>query len=142
MNRNLSLFTFILGLAAATWVAIGYVGSSALAFSVSCLIVAVYLAGAYEMRRFHSDTATLAQALTNIPDGIECLDEWLPQVPVALQNTVRRRVEGQRVALPGPSLTPYLVGLLVLLGMLGTFLGMVVTLNGAVLALESTTDLH
>ena len=28
MNRNLSLFTFFLGLAAATWVAIGYVGSS------------------------------------------------------------------------------------------------------------------
>ena len=38
-------------------------------------------------------------------------------------------------------MTPYLVGLLVLLGMLGTFLGMVVTLNGAVMALESTTDL-
>ena len=142
MNRNLSLFTFFLGLAAATWVAIGYVGSSSLAFGVSCLIVAVYLAGANEMRRFHADTATLAQALANIPHGIERLDEWLPQVPAALQNTVRLRIEGQRVALPGPSLTPYLVGLLVLLGMLGTFLGMVVTLNGAVLALESTTDLN
>jgi hypothetical protein len=33
------------------------------------------------------------------------------------------------------------VGLLVMLGMLGTFLGMVVTLNGAVFALEDTTDL-
>ena len=59
----------------------------------------------------------------------------------ALQNPVRLRVEGERVGLPGPALTPYLVGLLVLLGMLGTFLGMVVTLNGAVMALESTTDL-
>ena len=117
INRNLSFIAFLLGLAAVVWVAIGYVGSSALAFSVSCLIVAVYLAGAYEMRRFHSDTVTLAQALTNIPDGIERLDEWLAQVPGALQNTVRLRVEGQRVALPGPSLTPYLVGLLVLLGM-------------------------
>ena len=142
MNRNPSLFAFLLGLAAATWVAIGYVGGSTLAFIVSCLIVAVYLAGALEMRRFHADTATLAGALANIPDGIERLDEWLPQVPGALRNTVRLRIEGERVALPGPSLTPYLVGLLVLLGMLGTFLGMVVTLNGAVLALESTTDLH
>ena len=52
------------------------------------------------------------------------------------------RIEGERVALPGPAMTPYLVGMLVLLGMLGTFLGMVVTLNGAVIALESTTDLH
>ena len=80
--------------------------------------------------------------LGNIPDGIDDIREWLQQVPAALQNTVRLRIEGQRVALPGPAVTPYLVGLLVLLGMLGTFLGMVVTLNGAVLALESTTDLH
>ncbi|WP_428840294.1 DUF802 domain-containing protein [Burkholderia territorii] len=54
---------------------------------------------------------------------------------------MRARVEGARVALPGPSLTPYLVGLLVLLGMLGTLLGMVVTLNGTGAALESATDL-
>ncbi|WP_205189409.1 DUF802 domain-containing protein, partial [Burkholderia sp. LMG 13014] len=46
-----------------------------------------------------------------------------------------------RVALPGPSLTPYLVGLLVLLGMLGTLLGMVVTLKGTGAALESAADL-
>ncbi|MCA3811197.1 MAG: DUF802 domain-containing protein, partial [Burkholderia sp.] len=50
-------------------------------------------------------------------------------------------VEGARVALPGPALTPYLVGLLVLLGMLGTLLGMVVTLKGTGAALESATDL-
>ncbi|WP_224019885.1 DUF802 domain-containing protein, partial [Burkholderia vietnamiensis] len=54
---------------------------------------------------------------------------------------VRARVEGARVALPGPALTPYLVGLLVLLGMLGTLLGMVVTLKGTGAALESATDL-
>src|SRR3546814_19811137 len=40
-----------------------------------------------------------------------------------------------------PVLTPYLVGLLVLLGMLGTFLGMVATLRGTGLALEGSTDL-
>ncbi|MCK6410727.1 MAG: helix-hairpin-helix domain-containing protein, partial [Thauera sp.] len=64
------------------------------------------------------------------------------QVHPSLHNPVRLRIEGERSGLPGPAVTPYLVGLLVLLGMLGTFLGMVVTLNGAVLALESTTDLH
>jgi hypothetical protein len=94
------------------------------------------------MRRFHANTTALAKALGNIPDDIGHLGEWLQQVPAALQNAVRLRIEGERVALPGPGVTPYLVGLLVLLGMLGTFLGMVVTLNGAVLALESTTDLQ
>jgi hypothetical protein len=142
MNRNLSLFAFILGLFAVAWVATGYINGHPLAFSVSCIIAIVYVAGALEMRRFHDNTTSLAQALRNIPDDIGHLGEWLQQVPAALQNTVRLRIEGERVALPGPSITPYLVGLLVLLGMLGTFLGMVVTLNGAVLALESTTDLH
>lgn len=142
MNRNLSLFAFVLGLFAVVWVAIGYIGGHPLAFSVSCVIAIVYVAGALEMRRFHANTTALATALQNIPDDLGHLGEWLQQVPAALQNTVRLRIEGERAALPGPGVTPYLVGLLVLLGMLGTFLGMVVTLNGAVLALESTTDLH
>jgi hypothetical protein len=142
MNRNLSLFAFILGLFAVVWVAIGYIGGHPLAFSVSCIIAVVYVAGTLEMRRFHANTTALAKALGNIPDDIGHLGEWLQQVPAALQNAVRLRIEGERVALPGPGVTPYLVGLLVLLGMLGTFLGMVVTLNGAVLALESTTDLQ
>jgi hypothetical protein len=60
----------------------------------------------------------------------------------ALQNAVRLRIEGERVALPGLALTPYLIGLLVMLGMLGTFLGMVVTFKGAVFALEGSTDLQ
>jgi len=142
MNRNLSLFAFVLGLFAVVWVAIGYIGGHPLAFSVSCVIALVYVAGALEMRRFHDNTTALATALRNIPDDLGHLGEWLQQVPAALQNTVRLRIEGERAALPAPGITPYLVGLLVLLGMLGTFLGMVVTLNGAVLALESTTDLH
>jgi hypothetical protein len=54
---------------------------------------------------------------------------------------VRLRIEGERVGLPAPVFTPYLVGLLVMLGLLGTFVGMVETLQGAVLALEGSTDL-
>ena len=143
MNRNLSLIAFILGLAAVIWIAVGYVGGSSLAFGVSCVIAAVYVAGALEMRRFFGSTSALARALDSIPEDLrEDLGEWLQQIPAALRNAVRLRIAGERVALPGPGVTPYLVGLLVLLGMLGTFLGMVVTLNGAVLALESTTDLH
>ncbi|WP_448707240.1 DUF802 domain-containing protein [Achromobacter sp. AGC39] len=69
------------------------------------------------------------------------LTSWLDQLPASLRNAVRLRVEGERVGLPGPALAPYLVGLLVLLGMLGTFLGMVVTLRGTGMALESATDL-
>ena len=142
MNRNHTLSAFVLGLLAAVWVAFTYIGGSMLALAVTLIITAVYLVGALEMRRFHHNTVRLAQALNTIPNDLAHLGEWLQQVPAALQNTVRLRIEGERVALPGPGLTPYLVGLLVLLGMLGTFLGMIVTLNGAVLALENTTDLQ
>ena len=60
---------------------------------------------------------------------------------MGLRNAVRLRVEGERTALPAPVLTPYLVGLLVLLGMLGTLLGMMDTLRGTGLALQSATDM-
>jgi len=141
MNRILGLAAFALGLAAIAWVAAGYVGSNALALTMTALIGAFYLMGALELQRFDRATAALRAALAALPDALPSLGGWLAQLPASLQNPVRLRIEGERVGLPGPAMTPYLVGLLVVLGMLGTFLGMVVTLKGAVMALESTTDL-
>jgi len=141
MNRNLCAATFLVGLAAVGWVGFGYVGTNPLALTMTTLIAAVYLTGALELRRFQQATAALDAALAAVPEPLHQLADWLARVPAALQNPVRLRIEGERAALPGPALTPYLVGLLVILGMLGTFLGMVVTLKGAVMALESTTDL-
>jgi hypothetical protein len=146
MNRNLGVAAFVLGLVAIAWVAVGYASTAhPLALAMTALIGAFYLMGAVELRRFQQATASLQHALAAVPnertDALPRLDTWLAQLHPTLQHPVRQRIEGTRVPLPGPALTPYLVGLLVMLGMLGTFLGMVVTLNGAVLALESTTDL-
>ena len=142
MNKKVSLAAFVLGLAAVVWVGAGYIGTHSLAFLMTSLIAVVYVIGALELRRFHQVTTSLAHALVTVSADLPNLDGWFSRLPVSLHNAVRLRIEGERVALPAPALTPYLVGLLVLLGMLGTFLGMVVTLNGAVLALESTTDLE
>ena len=142
MNRTLALTAFLLGLLAVGWVGAGYIGHSPLALTMTTLIGVVYLAGGLELLRFQQATASLARALEAIPDELASLGDWLGKVHPSLHNAVRLRIEGERSGLPGPTMAPYLVGLLVLLGMLGTFLGMVVTLNGAVLALESTTDLH
>jgi len=142
MNRNLGIAAFVLGLVAVLWVGAGYAAAwHPQALLMTLLIGAFYLMGAFELRRFQQATATLRQALATVPQPLPRLDDWLAQLHPTLQQPVRQRIEGARVPLPGPALTPYLVGLLVMLGMLGTFLGMVVTLNGAVLALESTTDL-
>ncbi len=142
MNKQLGIAAFGVGLIAVCWVGAGYAVAHPLALAMTALILAFYLMGASELRRFHQATASLAAALTAIPARLPSLDDWLGKLHPSLQNPVRLRVEGERVGLPGPAMTPYLVGLLVLLGMLGTFLGMVVTLNGAVMALESTTDLQ
>ena len=142
MNRHFFTLIFALGAMAVIWVGAGFVGSNALALTMTMIIGAVYAFGALELHRFRQANATLSTALTAIPMPLLNLADWLASVPAALQNSVRMRIEGERIGLPGPALTPYLVGLLVMLGMLGTFLGMVVTLNGAVFALEGTSDLQ
>lgn len=141
MNRHLGVFAYVLGLLALAWVGLGYLGSNPLALTMTLLIGAFYLMGGLELLRFHRATAGLAAALASLAEPPPQLGDWLGRLPPSLQNPVRLRIENGRGALPGPAMTPYLVGLLVILGMLGTFLGMVVTLQGAVMALESTTDL-
>ncbi|HYD80544.1 MAG TPA: DUF802 domain-containing protein [Paucimonas sp.] len=142
MNRHLFTAAFVLGALGIVWVGIGFIDSSLLALLMTVVIGAVYVFGAHELRRFREATSTLTDALAAIPENLTDLDDWLARVHPSLQNAVRLRIEGERMGLPGPALTPYLVGLLVMLGMLGTFLGMVVTLKGAVFALEKTTDLQ
>ncbi|WP_175702036.1 DUF802 domain-containing protein [Burkholderia ambifaria] len=142
MSRiRLDLVVFIAGLLAVCWIGVGYVASNPLAAAVTLLIGACYVAGAWELLRYRQATATLSRAVDGLTQPPATLDTWLDTLHPGLRGAVRARVEGARVALPGPSLTPYLVGLLVLLGMLGTLLGMVVTLKGTGAALESATDL-
>jgi hypothetical protein len=142
MNRIFFPAAFSLGAMAVVWVAFGFFAANPLALLMTLVIGAVYGIGALELLKFRRATATLTHALAHIPDDLPRLGNWLATLDPSLQNAVRLRVEGERAGLPGPALTPYLVGLLVMLGMLGTFLGMVLTLNGAVFALEGTTDLQ
>ena len=142
MNKFMMTVIFTLGLVAVGWVGWGFVGTSWMALAMTAVIGGVYVLGALELRRFRAATATLSEALAHIPTDLNDLGAWLARLHPSLQHPVRSRIEGQRVAMPGPALTPYLVGLLVMLGMLGTFLGMVVTFKGAVFALEGSADLQ
>ncbi|MCU0965490.1 MAG: DUF802 domain-containing protein, partial [Burkholderiaceae bacterium] len=142
MNRILYAASFVVGLLAIGWVGAGYVQTNPLALAITGLIAAFYLMGALELRRFHRATTALERALHGLTAPLDSLGDWLGQLPASLHTAVRLRIEGERIALPGPALTPYLAGLLVLLGMLGTFLGMVVTLSGTSVAMERATDLQ
>lgn len=142
MKNLLNLAVFAVGLIAVCWIGVGYIGSNPLGAAVATLIGACYVAGALELHRYRQATATLALAVADTSDAPGNLRDWLGRLHPGLRSAVRLRVEGERVALPAPTLTPYLVGLLVLLGMLGTLLGMMATLRGTGLALESATDLQ
>ncbi len=132
-----------LGVVVLAWVAWGFGLSNPLALAMTAVIAGVYGVGVRELHRFRTATAGLMAAVQAAPaEPPEELTPWLDRLPASLQNPVRWRIEGERVALPSPALTPYLVGLLVMLGMLGTFSGMVVTFKGAVVALEGSADLQ
>ena len=148
MNHIVLTIAFLVGLVSIAWVGVGFSGASLLALGMTALIAAAYLAGGAELRRFRSETQSLQKALRALGEGTTPLSSpadlgaWLATLPAALQAAVRQRIEGQATPLPGLALTPYLVGLLVMLGMLGTFGGMVHTFQGAVFALEGSTDLQ
>lgn len=142
MKKHAFHLAFAAGAIALLWVAATVAGSHLLVLAMTAVIGAVYVFGAMELRHYRAGTAALGQALDQVPEDLQQLGDWLVRVPAPLQNAVRQRIEGEPGSLPGPALTPYLVGLLVMLGMLGTFLGMVVTLNGAVFALEGASNVQ
>ncbi|MBL8305376.1 MAG: hypothetical protein JNM33_01680 [Rubrivivax sp.] len=140
MNKFLFQAAGVAGLLALAWVAIGYL-QQPLALAMTALIAAFYVAGVLELRRFDRATQGLQQALAALTATPPSLPGWLATVPEPLRAAVQARVAGERLPLPGPALAPMLAGLLVLLGMLGTFLGMVATLNGTGVALEHAGDI-
>jgi hypothetical protein len=146
MTRLIFITAFLLGACVIVWMGIGFIGSNILALTIIAIIACVYLIGFLELTQFRGATSTLISFLSSIPKtqalSSTQLGDKLAKLHPSLLNSVRLRIEGERVPLPAPVLSPYLVGLLVMLGLLGTFAGMVDTLKGAVIALEGTTELQ
>jgi len=146
MTRLIFTTVFLLGASVIIWMGMGFIGSNPLALTIIAIIACVYVIGFIELIQFRGATSTLHYFLSLITKeeapSATTLDARLAKLHPSLFNSVRLRIEGERVPLPAPVLSPYLVGLLVMLGLLGTFAGMVDTLKGAVIALEGTTELQ
>ncbi len=142
VSRILFIVAFVLGTIAIVWMGSVFMATNIPAFIVIVAIGIAYGIGVFELVQYRYATLTLHRALSKVQDKIEDLNIWLDNLDVSLRNSVRMRIEGDRAGLPTPVLSPYLVGLLVMLGLLGTFLGMVDTLKGAVTALEGTTEIQ
>lgn len=142
MDRLLFAIALILGAIATVWTGSVFIDTNMLALIITAVIGCVYGIGTIELILFRHATSTLSTALSLPQEKMAEFDGWLDRLDGSIVNAVRLRIEGERVGLPSPVLTPYLVGLLVMLGLLGTFVGMVDTLRGAVIALEGTTELQ
>lgn len=142
MTKNLSFAAFSLGLGIVLWISSGFLGTSLLALLVCAAILLVYGIGFIELIRYQKATTGLQQQLQALSQPPENLDTWLQNLPSNLQHGVRKRLAGESQGLPQPVLSSFLVGLLVMLGLLGTFIGMVETLKGAVIALETSNELE
>lgn len=146
MNKLTFTSAFLLGIGAIIWMGSSFVGTDLLALTVTGAIAGVYILGFVELFRFRQATDTLTAALADLQGppmaGHTALDSWLGKLHPSLRNAASLRIQGERAGLPAPVFTPYLVGLLIMLGLLGTFVGMVETLGGAVAALEGTTELE
>lgn len=142
LDRLLFGKAFLLGTIAILWIGFVFVDTNALALTITAIIGGVYTIGIVELLKFRAATSTLSKALDATNETVDGFSEWLDRLDPSLRNAVRLRVEGERVGLPGPVLTPYLLSLLIMLGLLGTFIGMVDTLRGAVIAIEGTTEIQ
>lgn len=139
MTRLFSLLAFAIGMVVIFWMARAVAPGHLLASVVMVLIALAYAAGGAELWAYQRATGALRHAVLQAPGSD--LDSWLGLLPDALRQPVHQRLTGEGRGLPVPVLTPYLVGLLVMLGLMGTFVGMVETLGGAVRALEGSTEL-
>ena len=111
MHKHLDRAALAAGAMTVAWVAWGYLGHP-LALTMTLLIGAFFAMGAFELRRFRLATGELSRAVAALDTAPAGLSEWLAALPEGLRPAVRARVEGERAVLPGPALTPYLVGLL------------------------------
>ncbi len=148
MIRILFFLAFLSGVSAIMAMGAVFINTDMLALAIIGLIALAYGIGTSELFLYQKASASLQGALKQLPDfnqetqPPQCLDSWLKQLHVSLRYSVRGRIEGEHKGLPSPVLTPYLVGLLVMLGLLGTFAGMVDTLQGSVIALQGSSDLN
>ena len=140
--QHLMNFAYTLGLLTAAWVVAATGTDHVLVTAMTLLIGGVFTWGMLELRRHRSVLLQVQASLDHLPQSSPDFEPWLATLPVSWRTPVRERIEGRSLALPVLALTPYLVGLLVMLGMLGTFLGMLASLSGTAFALNSLNDIQ
>jgi hypothetical protein len=108
------------------------------AYRLVLLIGVGLIAGLIELLSRATRIASLSRALATLPAAPAKAD--IDKSPAALRSLVEARLNGTPQSLGSAVFTSYLLGLLVMLGLLGTFMGLFETLSGAREALTTSGD--
>lgn len=92
MKRYAFHIAFGLGALAVVWVAAAVAASHLLVLGMAAVIGGVYVVGAMELRQYRAATAALNQALADIPQDLQNLNDWLITLHACLHNPIRQRV--------------------------------------------------
>ena len=138
MTRVIIAVVGALGLAFVWRAAQLYQGSDPLAYRMVLLIGVGMLAGLVELLLRATRVARLTDALLALPKTIGREDIEKTNEP--LRGLIESRLNGTPTNLGSAVFTSYLLGLLVMMGLLGTFMGLFETLAGAREALTASGD--
>ncbi len=138
------LYCGALGLVIPLWVITTYAHEDDLrAIVVSLLIMGGFAFGIYWLWYYAAQFAAHERELRSL-DASQPVERQLDKLPPGLGRVVLERLHGGRPVPNGAlgTFIPYLIGALVLLGLIGTFIGLVDTLRGTRVALETTSELE
>jgi hypothetical protein len=128
----------LVGLAFVARAAAFYAGVDPIAQAVAWLIGAGLVVGTFELLVRATRASRFGRALDSLPRMPE--RAHLEGLPAEVRAIIEARLVGSPSGVASPSFVPYLVGLLVMLGLLGTFLGLFEALRGAREALSASGD--
>ncbi len=139
MNRLAVLLVAALGGLLVVRTGLVYRGTDPVALAVVVLIGFGLLVGVAELwlRLLRADRARREVTALPAPATVEAVNAASPGV----RGWLRAAMAGRSAPPSKPGFTPYLVGLLVMVGMLGTFLGLVDTMAGAQAVVGNSTDI-
>lgn len=140
MTRTIIIGLGLIGLAVVGRAALAFVGTDPVALGMCALMAVVLGSGIVELLRSAARLDTLRGELAGVAKAGDAaaVDAASPE----LRGLLRSRLDRTSLPVPLPAFAPYLAGLLVMLGLLGTFLGLFETLRGARSALTNSGDLE
>lgn len=117
--------------------AVYYQSVDEMAFGLTLVMGVALIVGLIELMFRAGQMARLSSGVAALPESPKSLEDVNPE----LRAVLRSHLEHDPMPPRAPVFTPYLIGLLVMLGLLGTFLGLFETLRGAREALSASADI-